>query len=58
MKTIFQKLLQNEWFMLLMNATIAQTALFAMIMATLQIPPESILNSGLDQVILVFEDMP
>lgn len=58
MKSWAQKLGQNELFLLMMNGTIAYIAFTAIMLAVLQTPPEAILDSGLDEVIRVFEEMP
>jgi len=58
MKSIAEKLLGNELFVLLMNGVFAYTAFTAIIIAVLQVPPDTILDSGLDQIVLVFEDYP
>jgi len=55
MKAQFRKLLKNDLFLLLMNGVIGYTAMTAVIIATLQVPPEAILDSGLKEIILVFE---
>jgi len=40
---------------MLLNGVFAYTAFTAVIIMTLQIPPEAILDSGLQEIILVFE---
>jgi len=40
---------------MLLNGVFAYVAFNAIIIATLQAPPEVILDSGLDQILLVFE---
>jgi hypothetical protein len=55
MKARVHSLLHNELFVLLFNGTIAYTALTAIIISTLQVPPEAILDSGLQEILLVFE---
>ena len=55
MKTYIARLFQNELFLMAMNATIGYIALTAVILATLQVPPEAILDSGLKEILLVFE---
>jgi hypothetical protein len=40
---------------MLMVGVVSYTAFVAVILATLQVPPEAILHSGLREVILVFE---
>lgn len=55
MKTRIQKLFRDELFLMAMNATIGYIAYTAVILATLQVPPEAILDSGLREILLVFE---
>ena len=54
-KDCLKRLFENELFLLLMNGVIGYTAFTAVILATLQVPPEAILDSGLKEIILVFE---
>ena len=56
MKQSVQRLLDNELFLFLMSGVFAYTAMTAVIIAVLQIPPGTILDSGLDQVLLVFDE--
>lgn len=56
MKQKLRNLLKNSLFLLLMQAVVAHTAMTAVILATLQVPHEAILDSGLDEIILVFEE--
>lgn len=58
MKQAIRTLFNNELFLMLMSGVVAYTAFAAVIIAVLQVPPETILDSGLDQVLLVFEDYP
>lgn len=55
MKQKIRTLFRNELLALLLNGVIAYTAMNAVIIATLHVPPEAILNSGLQEIILVFE---
>lgn len=55
MKATIKKLFQDELFLMAMNGTIGYIAMIAVILGTLQIPPEAILDSGLDEILLVFE---
>lgn len=55
MKKRIASLLKNDLFLFLMNGVIAYTAFTAVILATLSVPPEAILDSGLQEIILVFE---
>ncbi len=54
MRQKLRKLFKNELFLL--NGVFAYVALTAVIITTLQVPPDAILDSGLDEVIKVFED--
>jgi len=56
MRARIRKLFKNELFLLLLNGVFAYVALTALIIATLQVPPDAILDSGLDEIIKVFED--
>ena len=47
MKTSIAKLFQDELFLMAMNGVFAYIAYAAVILATLQVPPEAILDSGL-----------
>lgn len=58
MKQLLQDLPGNDLLLMLMHGTIAYTAFCAMMITVLQTPPEAILDSGLDQIILVFEGTP
>lgn len=55
MKKIFSELLRNELFLLLMFGVFAYTAFSAVVIAVLEVPPEVILDSGLKEILLVFE---
>jgi len=48
-----QTVMDNTLFLL--NGTLAHLALTAMILLTLKIPSEAILDSGLEEIIMVFE---
>jgi len=50
-----KRILNSELFLLLMAGVVSYTAFVAVILATLQVPPEAILHSGLKEVLLVFE---
>jgi hypothetical protein len=58
MKQLVQKLMNNDLFVFLMIGVFAYTAMTAVIIGVLQVPTETILDSGLDQVLLVFEEYP
>lgn len=55
MKVQIKKLFKNEIFLLMFNGVIGYLAFTAIILATLQVPPEAILDSGLKEILLVFE---
>jgi hypothetical protein len=55
MKKHIEKLLENDLFLLLMSSVFGYTAFAAVIITTIGIPPESILDSGLQEILLVFE---
>jgi len=56
MKAAAQKLFKNQLFILLLNGVFAYTAFSAVIIATLNVPADDILESNLQEIILVFED--
>lgn len=58
MKQLAQGLMQNDSFVVMMSGLFAYTAMMAVIISVLQVPPEAILDSGLDQVMMVFEEFP
>ena len=58
MKQKFSKLLKNDLFLLLMNGVFGYTAFTAVILMTLNVPPEAILDSGLQEIALVFNVFP
>ena len=58
MKHLFKELLKNELFLILFNGVIAYTAMTAVIIIILQIPDEAILDSGLKEILMVFEEFP
>ena len=58
MKKRMIRLLENEWFMLLMSGVFGYTAFTAVILATIGIPPDAILDSGLQDILMVFEGFP
>ena len=55
MKEKLRNLFQNETLQLLLVGVLAYTCFSAVILATLQVPPEAILDSGLKEIIMVFE---
>ena len=55
MRKIFRELLRNELFLLLMYGVFAYTAFSAVGIAVLEVPSEAIINSGLKEILLVFE---
>ena len=58
MKEKLIRLFSNPLLRTLLNGVFAYTALTAVILVVLQVPPESILDSGLDEILLVFEEFP
>jgi hypothetical protein len=50
-----EKLLKNNLFLVLMAVVFLDTIFFAVVAATIQVPPDAILDSGLHEVISVFE---
>jgi len=56
MKKRILTLANNQLMQMLMISVFSYTAFTAVILMTLQIPPDAILDSGLDQILLVFED--
>lgn len=55
MKQRILTLANNPLLQMMMMGVFAYTAFTAVILMTLQTPPEAILNSGLQEIILVFE---
>lgn len=55
MKKRLSDLLNNQLLQLLMAGVFIYISFVAVILATLQIPPDAILDSGLKEVLLVFE---
>ena len=55
MKKRLKSLLENDLFLLLMNGVLAHTAFTAVMVFALNVPPETILDMGLEEVLLVFE---
>ena len=56
MKAVASNLLKNKFFLLLLQGVFVYIAFYAVIIATLNIPPDAILDSNLREVVLVFED--
>lgn len=54
-KKILNNLIRNELFLLLMYSVFGYIAFSAIVIAVLQVPSEAILNSGLKEILLVFE---
>lgn len=54
-KQKLDKLFKNDTLQFLMLGVFAYTCYSAVIMATLQVPPEAILDSGLQEILMVFE---
>ena len=55
MKNRILALAENPLLQMLMISVFSYTAFTAVIIAVMQTPPEAILNSGLQEILLVFE---
>lgn len=55
MKTRLSNLMQNELLWVLLNAVFAHTAFSMVIILTLQIPPEALLDTNMVEVLKIFE---
>ena len=55
MKEKIKELLKNDVLQAMLFGVFSYTCFTAVILATLEIPPEAILDSGLQEIILVFE---
>lgn len=55
MKEKIRQFLRNETLQVLMFGVFSYTCFTAVILATLEIPPEAVLDSGLQEIIMVFE---
>jgi hypothetical protein len=55
MKKFLNNLMRNELFLLLMYSVFGYFAFSAIVIAILQVPSDTILNSGLKEILLVFE---
>ena len=55
MKKLINYLVRNDLFLLLMYSVFGYIAFSAIVIAVLQVPSEAILNSGLKEILLVFE---
>lgn len=56
MKDFFISLSQSDLFHLFINSVVIETAFFATILSIFQLPPEIILDSGLKEILMIFED--
>jgi hypothetical protein len=54
-KKLINYLVRNELFLLLIYSVFGYIAFSAVVIAVLQVPSETILNSGLKEILLVFE---
>jgi len=54
-KKLLKNLMRNELFLLLMYSVFGYIAFSAIVIAVLQVPSDAILNSGLKEILLVFE---
>ena len=55
MKKIVDSLLRNDLFLILMYGVFAYITFSAVVIAVLQVPSEAILDSGLKEILLIFE---
>ena len=55
MKNQIALALKNPLLHILLSGVFAYTAFTAIILATLQVPPEAILDSGLVEILMIFE---
>ena len=55
MKEKIRNLLKNDLLQMMMFGVFAYLCFVAVILTTLQLPPDAILDSGLQEIILVFE---
>lgn len=55
MKEKVLQLIRNDIFILFMNGALAHTAFTAAVISTMQVPDQAILDSGLKEIIQVFE---
>ena len=55
MKNYLSTLFQNDLLLILLNGVILHTAFCATVSEILQIPPEAILDSGLKEILMIFE---
>ncbi|WP_455212779.1 hypothetical protein [Kaarinaea lacus] len=56
MKEKIRELLKNDVLQAMLFGVFSYMCFIAVILTTLEIPPEAILDSGLKEIILVFED--
>lgn len=54
-KKLLTNLMRNDLFLLLMYSVFGYIAFSAIVIAVLQVPSDAILNSGLKEILLVFE---
>jgi len=54
-KKLFNDLMRNELFLLLIYSVFGYIAFSAIVIAVLQVPSDAILDSGLKEILLVFE---
>ena len=55
MKDKIKQVIRNDIFILFMNAAIAHTVFSAVIISAMGVPDDAILDSGLKEIIMVFE---
>lgn len=55
MKNYIQVLAQNPLLQIMMIGAFSYTAFTAVVIAVMQTPPEALLNSGLREILMIFE---
>ena len=55
MKKTIAKVLKNELFLLLINGVLIHTIFSAVIITTVGVPDEAILDTNLQEILLIFE---
>jgi hypothetical protein len=55
MQQRIKSLITNDLFLLFLNGVLAHTCFVALVIYVMQVPPEVILDSGLKEILMVFE---
>lgn len=55
MQLLIKRLLANDLFLLFMNGVLAHTCFTVLVITVMQVPPEAILDSGLKEILMIFE---